>query len=71
MNDLSKISFAKAQSILKNLGISQDLNGQVMERTLLDFAISCFIKKRLNNILLSLQSLSKLSDKSHYRSIMS
>ncbi len=68
MNDLSKISFAKAQSILKKFRYKPRSEWSGDERTLFrlcNFAV--LSKKRLNNILLSLQSLSKLSDKSHYK----
>ncbi|MAI76615.1 MAG: hypothetical protein CBC25_05280 [Pelagibacteraceae bacterium TMED65] len=68
MSELSKISFAKAQSILKKFRYKPRPEWSDDERILFklcNFAV--LSKKRLNVILKSLQSLSKLSDKSHYK----
>lgn len=68
MNSLSKISFAKAQSVIKKFRYKPRKDWSKEDRTLFklcNFAV--LSKKRLNNILTSLQSLAKLSDKSHYK----
>ena len=68
MSGVSKISFAKAQSILKKFRYKPRKDWSKEDRIffkLCNFAV--LSKKRLNNVLLSLQSLAKLSDKSHYK----
>ncbi len=68
MSELSKISFAKAQSILKKFRYKPRSEWSDEERTLFKLcSFAVLSKKRLNNILKALQSLSKLSDKSHYK----
>ena len=66
--DKTKISFAKAQSILKKFRYKPRNEWSQDDRILFklcNFAV--LSKKRLNNVLTTLQRLAKLSDKSHYK----
>ncbi len=66
--DKTKISFAKAQSILKKFRYKPRNEWSQEDRILFklcNFAV--LSKKRLNNVLTTLQRLAKLSDKSHYK----
>ncbi len=68
MNNLTKISFAKAQSILKKFRYKPRKDWNSEDRSIFkvcNFAV--LSKKRLSNVLRSIQSLSKLGDKSHYK----
>jgi hypothetical protein len=67
MADLTKISYAKAQSVLSKYRYKARNEWSSDERALFkicNFAV--LSKKRLNKILEAFRSLSKLSDKSHY-----
>ena len=64
----TKVSFEKAQKILKKFRYKPRREWTDDDRILFklcNFAV--LSKKRLNNVLLSIQSLSKLSHKSHYK----
>ncbi len=68
MKDIPKISYAKAQSILQKFRYKPRREWSEEDRFLFklcNFAV--LSKKRLNNVLISIQKLSKLSDKSHYK----
>ncbi len=68
MIDKNKISFAKAQSILNKFRYKPRKEWTQEDRVvfkLCNFAV--LSKKRLNNVLITIQSLAKLSDKSHYK----
>ena len=68
MNNTFKVSFAKAQSILKKFRYKPRKDWTQEDRIL--FKLSNFAvlsKKRLNAVLIALNKLSKLSDKSHYK----
>ena len=68
MNKAFKVSFAKAQSVLNRFRYKPRNQWSGDDRVL--FKLSNFAvlsRKRLNQILLSLDKLSKLSDKSHYK----
>ena len=68
MNKAFKVSFAKAQSVLNKFRYKPRKQWSDDDRVLFklcNFAV--LSKKRLNQILLSLDKLSKLSDKSHYK----
>ena len=68
MNKAFKVSFAKAQSVLNKFRYKPRKQWSNDDRTLFklcNFAV--LSRKRLNQILLSLDKLSKLSDKSHYK----
>ena len=68
MKDIPKVSYAKAQSVLKKFRYKPRQEWSDEDRVL--FKICSFAvlsKKRLNNVLISIQRLSKLSDKSHYK----
>ena len=68
MSNLTKVSFAKAQSVLKKFRYKPRREWSDEERILFklcNFAV--LSKKRLNAVLVSIQKLSKLSDKSHYK----
>lgn len=68
MNNTFKVSFAKAQSILKKFRYKPRRDWTEEDRIL--FKLSNFAvlsRKRLNTILIALNKLSKLSDKSHYK----
>ena len=68
MDKAFKVSFAKAQSILNRFRYKPRKQWSNEDRVL--FKLSNFAvlsRKRLNQILLSLDKLSKLSDKSHYK----
>ena len=68
MDNAFKVSFAKAQSVLKRFRYKPRKQWSDDDRILFklcNFAV--LSKKRLNQILLSLDKLSKLSDKSHYK----
>lgn len=68
MDDIKKVSYAQAQSVLKRFRYKP--RNQWSEKDRLIFKICNFTvlsKKRLNNVMQSLKSLSKLSDKSHYK----
>ena len=68
MNDIKKVSYAQAQNVLKRFRYRP--RNQWSEKDRLIFKICNFTvlsKKRLNNVMQSLKSLSKLSDKSHYK----
>ena len=68
MNKAFKVSFAKAQSVLNRFRYKPRNQWSDDDRVL--FKLSNFAvlsRKRLNQILLSLDKLSKLSDKSHYK----
>ena len=64
----TKISFAKAQSILRKFRYKPRSEWSQDDRILFklcNFAV--LSKKRLNNILTTIRRLAKLSDKSHYK----
>tara|TARA_B100000212_G_scaffold325651_1_gene287487 strand:- start:103 stop:747 length:645 start_codon:yes stop_codon:yes gene_type:complete len=68
MNKAFKVSFAKAQSVLNKFRYKPRKQWSNDDRVLFklcNFAV--LSRKRLNQILLSLDKLSKLSDKSHYK----
>ena len=68
MNRAFKVSFAKAQSVLNRFRYKPRKQWADEDRLLFklcNFAV--LSRKRLNQILLSLDKLSKLSDKSHYK----
>jgi len=68
MNKAFKVSFAKAQSVLNKFRYKPRKQWSDDDRVLFklcNFAV--LSKKRLNQILLSLDKLSKLRDKSHYK----
>jgi len=68
MNKAFKVSFAKAQSVLNKFRYKPRKQWSDDDRLLFklcNFAV--LSRKRLNQILLSLDKLSKLSDKSHYK----
>ena len=68
MDKAFKVSFAKAQSILNKFRYKPRKQWSTEDRVLFklcNFAV--LSRKRLNQILLSLDKLSKLSDKSHYK----
>ena len=68
MNRAFKVSFAKAQSVLNRFRYKPRKQWSHEDRLLFklcNFAV--LSRKRLNQILLSLDKLSKLSDKSHYK----
>ena len=68
MDKAFKVSFAKAQSVLNKFRYKPRNQWSDDDRVL--FKLSNFAvlsRKRLNQILLSLDKLSKLSDKSHYK----
>ena len=68
MDKAFKVSFAKAQSVLNKFRYKPRKQWSDDDRVL--FKLSNFAvlsRKRLNQILLSLDKLSKLSDKSHYK----
>ena len=68
MNKAFKVSFAKAQSVLNRFRYKPRKQWSNDDRVLFklcNFAV--LSRKRLNQILLSLDKLSKLSDKSHYK----
>ena len=68
MDKAFKVSFAKAQSVLNKFRYiprKQWSNDDRVLFKLCNFAV--LSRKRLNQILLSLDKLSKLSDKSHYK----
>ena len=68
MSTTFKVSFAKAQSILKKFRYKPRNDWTEEDRIL--FKLSNFAvlsRKRLNSILIALNKLSKLSDKSHYK----
>ncbi len=68
MEKAFKVSFAKAQSVLKKFRYKPRIQWSDDDRVLFklcNFAV--LSRKRLNQILLSLDKLSKLSDKSHYK----
>ena len=68
MNKAFKVSFAKAQSVLNRFRYKPRKQWSSDDRVLFklcNFAV--LSRKRLNQILLSLDKLSKLSDKSHYK----
>ena len=68
MSAITKVSFAKALAILKKFRYKPRKEWNEDDRTLFklcNFAV--LSKKRLNKVLLSIQSLSKLSHKSHYK----
>ena len=68
MDKAFKVSFAKAQSVLNKLRYKPRKQWSGDDRILFklcNFAV--LSRKRLNYVLLSLDKLSKLSDKSHYK----
>ena len=68
MDKAFKVSFAKAQSVLNRFRYKPRKQWSDDDRVLFklcNFAV--LSRKRLNQILLSLDKLSKLSDKSHYK----
>ena len=68
MDKAFKVSFAKAQSVLNRFRYKPRKQWSDEDRVLFklcNFAV--LSRKRLNQILLSLDKLSKLSDKSHYK----
>ena len=68
MDKAFKVSFAKAQSILNKFRYKPRKQWSNDDRVLFklcNFAV--LSRKRLNQVLLSLDKLSKLSDKSHYK----
>ena len=68
MNKAFKVSFAKAQSVLNKFRYKPRNQWSDDDRVLFklcNFAV--LSRKRLNQILVSLDKLSKLSDKSHYK----
>ena len=68
MDKAFKVSFAKAQSVLNRFRYKPRRQWSDEDRVLFklcNFAV--LSRKRLNQILLSLDKLSKLSDKSHYK----
>ena len=68
MNKTFKPSFAKAQSILKKFRYKPRKDWSEEDRII--FKLSNFAvlsRKRLNSVLIALNKLSKLSDKSHYK----
>ena len=68
MDNAFKVSFAKAQSVLNKFRYKPRKQWSNDDRVLFkicNFAV--LSRKRLNQILLSLDKLSKLSDKSHYK----
>ena len=68
MDKAYKVSFAKAQSVLNKFRYKPRKQWSDDDRVLFklcNFAV--LSRKRLNQILLSLDKLSKLSDKSHYK----
>ena len=68
MDKAFKVSFAKAQSVLNRFRYKPRKQWSSEDRVLFklcNFAV--LSRKRLNQILLSLDKLSKLSDKSHYK----
>ena len=68
MDKAFKVSFAKAQSVLNRFRYKPRKQWSSDDRVLFklcNFAV--LSRKRLNQILLSLDKLSKLSDKSHYK----
>jgi len=68
MDKAFKVSFAKAQSVLNKFRYKPRKQWSDDDRVLFklcNFAV--LSRKRLNQILLSLDKLSKLSDKSHYK----
>ena len=68
MDKAFKVSFAKAQSILNRFRYKPRKQWSTEDRVLFklcNFAV--LSRKRLNQILLSLDKFSKLSDKSHYK----
>ena len=68
MDKAFKVSFAKAQSVLNKFRYKPRKQWSNDDRVLFklcNFAV--LSRKRLNQILLSLDKLSKLSDKSHYK----
>ena len=68
MNDIPKISYAKAQSILQKFRYKPRREWSDEDRFLFKLcSFAVLSKKRLNNVLISIQKLSKLSDKSHYK----
>ena len=68
MNEIPKISYAKAQSILQKFRYKPRREWSEEDRFLFKLcSFAVLSKKRLNNVLISIQKLSKLSDKSHYK----
>ncbi len=68
MNEIPKISYAKAQSILQKFRYKPRREWSDEDRFLFKLcSFAVLSKKRLNNVLISIQKLSKLSDKSHYK----
>ena len=68
MDKAFKVSFAKAQSVLNRFRYKPRKEWSNDDRVLFklcNFAV--LSRKRLNHVLLSLDKLSKLSDKSHYK----
>ena len=68
MDKAFKVSFAKAQSVLNRFRYKPRKQWSNEDRILFklcNFAV--LSRKRLNHVLLSLDKLSKLSDKSHYK----
>lgn len=68
MDDFKRVSYSQAQKVLKKFRYKP--RNQWSEKDRLTFKICNFTvlsKKRLNNVMQSLKSLSKLSDKSHYK----
>lgn len=68
MNNAFKVSFAKAQSILNKFRYKPREEWSNDDRVffkLCNFAV--LSRKRLNNVLIAIEKLSKLSDKSHYK----
>ena len=68
MDKAFKVSFAKAQSVLNRFRYKPRKQWSNDDRVLFklcNFAV--LSRKRLNQVLLSLDKLSKLSDKSHYK----
>ena len=68
MSNAFKVSFAKAQSVLNKFRYKPRKQWSSEDRVLFkvcNFAV--LSRKRLNHVLLSLDKLSKLSDKSHYK----
>ena len=68
MDKAFKVSFAKAQSVLNRFRYKPRKQWSSEDRVLFKLC-NCAVlsRKRLNQILLSLDKLSKLSDKSHYK----
>ncbi len=68
MNNAFKVSFAKAQSILNKFRYKPRNEWSNDDRVLFklcNFAV--LSRKRLNHVLIAIEKLSKLSDKSHYK----